>query len=175
MANPFYVAPLGGLDLGRVGAQVAQGFEQRKQNQLAEEQRIAQQELADRGAEIFSSGTALEKAQFMMENPQFRQQMTEAQGFLSDTTRQARMDGIRRILGGEDHRIVAEETANAIREAGGDPSDTLSLMNLSPQEAKDVVFDHLTFMDPKAAQFFADNQKDICRAPAGALQISLTI
>ncbi len=149
MVNPYYVEPLGGLDLGQV---VSQGVDVYKQRQQQREMEA----LGQRASQVFETGTPAEQAQFMFDNPQFREQMIAAQGFRNDATRNARLEGIKRILTGEDARTVVPEVAEMIRDAGGSPEQTLALLDRSPEDARTIAFQQLTLLDPKAARAFAE-------------------
>ncbi|MAF43425.1 MAG: hypothetical protein CMI54_04550 [Parcubacteria group bacterium] len=144
MNNPYYVEPLGGFDLGGAVGQLGNTF-------LKQREMKAQEELRQEAGRVFQNGTPQQQAQFMMDNPQFRDQMMQAQGFKDKATMKARMDGVKRILSGEDHRIVADETAELIRAAGGNPSDTIAFKDRSPEEAKRVALQQLALISPQAA------------------------
>ncbi len=144
MANPYYIDPLGGFNAGQAAANIGSALMQRKE-------RESQNALMSQAADVFRSGNAQAMADFMIQNPQMRDSLIQAQGFKDATTMKARMDGVKRILSGEDHVYVANQTADAIQAAGGNPSDTLSLIDRSPEEAKTIALQQLALMNPQAA------------------------
>lgn len=154
MPSIYDVQPLGGLDVGQALGNVFQGIERKKQERLMRAEKEKQQQLAQKASDIFRTGSVQDKANFLMDNPQFKQQIIDAQGFKDNETMKARLDGVKRILSGEDHNLVAQETADAIRMAGGNPSETMAFADKSPEEAYEIALDQLTLLDPKAAVAF---------------------
>lgn len=161
MPNPFSIQPLGGFDVGGAAQGLGQAFQQgqaKKENE----------KLMQDAAGVFSSGTGVEKAEFMLKNPELRQSLMEMEGFKNEKTRMARVGGIRRFLSGEDKGKVIDDVSNIILSEGGDPSDIQSLRDVPDEVFRQTALDQLALLDPNASRaFHAGQEKD--GKPIGAV------
>ena len=116
--------------------------------------KTAQQESTDKAAELFKNEDYAGLAEHMIKNPELQKSVTGAQKFANDSTKENRLKSIRRVLSGEDHRIVAQENADFITSQGGDPSETLAFMEMTPEEAKKIARGELAYLDPNASKAY---------------------
>lgn len=128
MANPFSVAPLGGLQTyANIGNTIGAGI----QNYQAEQQQQALQAEAQR---LMREGTPQEIAAFSAANPEIGQAMQQGVQFASEQTRQNMQESMQRVIAGEDPVRVIQERAEMVRAQGGDPSDTMRDLELAQQD-----------------------------------------
>ena len=128
MANPFSVAPLGGLQTyANIGNTIGAGI----QNYQAEQQQQALQAEAQR---LMREGTPQEIAAFSAANPEIGQAMQQGVQFASEQTRQNMQESMQRVIAGEDPVRVIQDRAEMVRAQGGDPSDTMRDLELAQQD-----------------------------------------
>jgi hypothetical protein len=132
MANPFYVQPadpnqgLKGILGGIKGMQDKKVAAQKQQRDAA---------LMTEAQEIMQYGTPQEMATFSMANPELGKLIDEQVGHKNDRTKKIRLNAMTDIISGVgDTRQTVRDAAEKIKVEGGDPSDMIKLLNLTPEE-----------------------------------------
>jgi len=131
-------------------AQPLQGLQGVIGEHLGRQQQAGWQEEA---AALYESGDLQALAKFSIAHPEMGQQIREQTKHKNATTEAIRRDVFRKIMisGGKDHVQTINDGAEAIRRAGGDPSDMLKVADMPQEEALRVT--GLT----QAVQFGADS------------------
>lgn len=128
MANPFQIDvgnPLQGL------GQMAQAYGQKtQQEEQAAAQAAKQQEVTD----LLGRADVNEISQYMAANPQLAKGIEGAFQFKDTQTKQNMADSSIRIMQGEDPYEVIRDRAAYVSQQGGDPSQTLAALELSPEQ-----------------------------------------
>ena len=129
--NPFYVAPLGGLQgvnqitqgMQAIGATAEQARQEQQQADLrAEAQRLMQE------------GSPREIAAFSAANPQIGEGMMRGIQFRNKATEQNMKESMQRIIAGEDPVSVIQQRGQMVQAEGGDPSDTMRDLEMAQQD-----------------------------------------
>lgn len=133
MAN-FYVSPLGGQNPLQGLSMLAGGLERREQEKGQEAAIEQQRQQRQAALAALRSGDTESIQQLMVTNPELAQSVTGAMNFKSDLTRANMVDSAKRIIAGEDPATVIRERAAFVESQGGDPTQTLSALNDSPEQ-----------------------------------------
>lgn len=112
--NPYYVEPLGGLDLGKRALEVGTHIKAERKMEA----------LKKKAAPILASGDPDEIARFVFENPEMTEIIDKQIKFKDEVTRKNAIDSAMAILRGEDPEKILEEREKSIIERGGNPSHT---------------------------------------------------
>ena len=153
--NQFSVQPLGGFDI--VGA-AGNALNDYRTRQDAEAQQLKKQEISNQAVALMEANDAAGMAELMLRNPEMKASIDAAQGYKNDTTKGYRRDALMRIISGEDHTSVAEETAMKIEAAGGIADHTRSYAALPKEQALSMAKMELAGMDPNAYKAYAQSQ-----------------
>lgn len=134
MTNPFYVSGAG-EGLKGIGSMI-QSYQQGEADQLkADETKAAQFEMQA----LIENGDEQAINAYMINNPEKQQEMTRAFGFKTESTRKNAVDTAMMIL---DDSLSSDDAirdrAAMVSMQGGDPSDTLALLDMSEDERKDI-------------------------------------
>ncbi|KZX61305.1 hypothetical protein A3724_13820 [Alcanivorax sp. HI0033] len=164
MPNEFYVAPgnnfSGGLSgLGQALQQYGQLNQQRKKE---EEMRARLQAGGEAAKAAYESGDPNAMAKVALEYPELSQGLERAYNFRSEATKQNMLQGMRRVLSGEDANAVFEDRVRQVAEAGGDPSDTVrewQTYRENPEASLNNIKMAYASMDPKGYQAMFGNEK----------------
>jgi len=97
MASPYYVAPLGGLDVGEKMTAILEGGKQKYKEQQWEE----------KAPGIIKSGNPDEIANLMLEHPDKVQVIAQSSGYKNARALQDRVDRAKKILSGEQDAVEA--------------------------------------------------------------------
>lgn len=128
MANPFEVAPLGGLQTyANLGQVIGGGIRQYQ----ADQQRQALQAEAQR---LMQEGTPQEIASFSAANPELGQSMQQGIRFANEATEKNMKDSMQRIIAGENPEQVIRDRIQMVQSQGGDASDTARDLQLAQQD-----------------------------------------
>lgn len=164
MVNPFYVAPGNQMAEGLTGlGQTLQQYGQIKQTRQKEDeakQRLIQGAQAAKAA--YESGDPDAMAKVALEYPEMSQGMDAAYKFKTDATRENMVQGMRRVLSGEDPNAVFEERVRAVAEAGGDPSDTVlewQRYRENPEASLNNIKMSFAALDPKGYEAMFSTEK----------------
>ncbi len=121
--NPFYVAPMGGIDISKsLGGLASAIANSQKQGQAQQ----AKQDQLKQASAIMQTNDPAQIADFALQNPAVANQLTGAVKFKNQLTKQNMTDSMRRILSGQDPETVIKERINMVSQAGGDPSDSIN-------------------------------------------------
>ena len=126
MANPYYVEPLGGVNIGQglvgLGSLMR---EKKKEDQAAARQAAG----LEKFQEIYASNDPLKMIEFAAEYPEFQEQASMAFGFTNDQSKAAARDAYSRVLATEDPLQAATELESAVpiiqQLSGSTPENTL--------------------------------------------------
>lgn len=135
----------------------------RRQQQMIEQQKAEQQEQMKeqqarlaQAADVFKSGDPNAMADFMIQNPDLREGLIKSQNFVSEATKQKRVDSLTKIAMGAPVGTVVAETAQFIKDQGGDPSHTLAFGQLPQDQAQKAALAELSIMmEPQQFRNFA--------------------
>jgi hypothetical protein len=130
MANPFYVDPTAGVNLGQSLAGLGQSIGKARLMQEAREKEAAQAERKQLGqqaiASAYQSGDPDEVAKVMIEYPEMSQALSDAVGFRSDATRRNLIDSSREILTNPNRaEEILTRRIQAVTNEGGDPTESV--------------------------------------------------
>ena len=153
--NQFSVQPLGGFNI--VGA-AGNALNDYRAKQGAEAQQLKKQEISNQAVALMEANDAAGMAELMLRNPEMKAAIDAAQGYKNETTKGYRRDALMRIISGEDHTSVAEETAMKIEAAGGIADHTRSYAALPKDQALSMAKMELAGMDPNAYKAYAQSQ-----------------
>ncbi|MBL4800175.1 MAG: hypothetical protein JKY50_22495 [Oleispira sp.] len=134
MNNPFYVSGAG-EGLKGIGSMI-QSYKQGEADQLkADETKAAQFEMQS----LIEGGDDQAINAYMINNPEKQQEMTRAFGFKNESTRKNAADTAMMIL---DDSLSSDDAirdrAAMVSMQGGDPADTLALLDMSEEERQDI-------------------------------------
>lgn len=157
--NPFYVQPAiasesvqrGLSSLGSaLGSRIA-----------ADRQAEQQAALTEQAKGLIESGDLDAISQFMVANPQYAEGLKGAMQFKNEQTKKNYVDSAYRILRGEDPSEVIRDRAAFVSRQGGSPAETLSALELSPEEIKENARLELSVLDPQGFKSFQEAVKGI--------------
>lgn len=135
MANPFYVAPLGGLSAyANIGNQIGGAIEQ---SQLEQQQAEAEQkrtQVMQQFSEAMDRGNPQEIAQLSMQYPEIGQAAMGGIKFANETTKANLRDSMQRVVAGEDPIAVLQERIQMVEAQGGDASDSRRELETAMQD-----------------------------------------
>lgn len=127
MANPYYVAPLGGLDVGaKIQSVIETGQERKRLKKMRE-----------RASGAISSGDPDIIAEFMVEYPEAAQSVSVAMGYKRQSAIQDRVDRAKDILtnGADPSEAIASHIQNADN-MGEDVTSTINQLGKSVNDAE---------------------------------------
>ena len=117
------------------------------------DERQQQQDSLKQAAQLYSTGTPDEIAQFSIQNPQAGELLSRQLAFKSDATRQNMMDSMQQILlDPSQTESVLTNRIKMIQEQGGDPSQTMAELEqfrANPEDYEQKVERAYAMMDPK--------------------------
>lgn len=122
--NPFYVQPASLQGLGQLGSAY---FE--KQNKLKQQEEI-------KG--VLGRGNINEMSSYIAANPEFAANLESAYGFKNEATKKNATETAFSILSGNNSDEAIMNRAQLIRDQGGDPSGTLSMLDMAPEQREQV-------------------------------------
>lgn len=130
-----------------------QGLSQMRERQNQEQMMQQQQDALNQAAQLYSTGTPDEIAQFSIQNPQAGELLSKQLAFKSDATRQNMMDSMQQILlDPSQTESVLTNRIKMIQEQGGDPSQTMAELEqfrANPEGYEQKVERAYAMMDPK--------------------------
>ena len=125
--NSFYVDPGSDYSQGLAGlGQALQQYGQVKQQRQKQDE--ARQRLMEGGKALqaaLDSGNADEVANVSAQYPDLANTAMALHKFKSEATKENMLQGMRRVLSGEDPNAIFEERVKKIYEEGGDPTHTV--------------------------------------------------
>lgn len=124
--NPYYVAPLGGVDLTAQLGAMGEKVDKRK----AEEKAVKRfSEMRQGFMEAYNSGDPGQVAAFVSANPEMSQAMNTSMQFRDEQDREGDLETFRIILSNPSNAaVVLGDRADRIEAEGGDASDERQLM-----------------------------------------------
>ena len=159
MANPFLIdnrAQLQGL--GAIGQAIGQGLAIKGQRAQQEKARMAQAARQQELADIVNSGDASLVADFMINNPEMAQAARNAYGFRNEQTQQNMVDSAFRVLQGDDPYEVIRDRAAFVSQMGGGPAETLSALELTPEEIREGARLEIAALAPERLKAFDESR-----------------
>lgn len=130
-----------------------QGLNQMRERQSQEQMVQQQKDALNQAAQLYSTGTPDEIAQFSIQNPQAGELLSRQLAFKSDATRQNMMDSMQQILlDPSQTESVLTNRIKMIQEQGGDPSQTMSELEqfrTNPEGYEQKVERAYAMMDPQ--------------------------
>ena len=117
MANPYYVAPLGGLDIGGKMTSILEGGRERYKEQQWEKT----------APDIIKSGDPSKIADLMTQYPEKAQQIAAITGYKDRRALQNRVDMAKKVLTGEE--TIQEALVEHIKTVDAQGGDTTQLVN----------------------------------------------
>lgn len=109
-----------------------------QQQQAQQQQLQAQQQQAaiqQQAAQVYQTGTPEELADFLIQNPSARESVIGADKFVSERSERSKLEAARNIVLGGDPDTELTRSAQVIAEEGGNPKDTLGMIN-QPDQVK---------------------------------------
>lgn len=164
MPNEFYVAPGNEFGGGLAGlGQSLQQYGQLKQQRQKEDEMKARMRAGGEAAKAaFESGDPNAMAKVALEYPELSQGLERAYNFRSDATKQNMLEGMRRVLSGEDANAVFEDRVRTVAEAGGDPTDTVlewQRYRENPEASLNNIKMSFAALDPKGYEAMFSTEK----------------
>ena len=164
MPNEFYVAPGNEFGGGLAGlGQSLQQYGQMKQQRQKEDEMKARMRAGGEAAKAaFESGDPNAMAKVALEYPELSQGLERAYNFRSDATKQNMLEGMRRVLSGEDANAVFEDRVRTVAEAGGDPTDTVlewQRYRENPEASLNNIKMSFAALDPKGYEAMFSTEK----------------
>ena len=130
-----------------------QGLNQMRERQNQEQMMQQQKDALNQAAQLYSTGTPDEIAQFSIQNPQAGELLSRQLAFKSDATRQNMMDSMQQILlDPSQTESVLNNRIKMIQEQGGDPSQTMAELEqfrANPEGYEQKVERAYAMMDPQ--------------------------
>ena len=130
-----------------------QGLNQMRERQNQEQMMQQQQYALNQAAQLYSTGTPDEIAQFSIQNPQAGELLSRQLAFKNDATRQNMMDSMQQILlDPSQTESVLTNRIKMIQEQGGDPSQTMTELEqfrANPEGYEQKVERAYAMMNPK--------------------------
>jgi hypothetical protein len=150
MANPYYVRPLGGINLGESITGMANQMNARKEAESAE---LRKQEGLRKAKEAYESGDPNQVAMVSLEYPELAGQLNSSVGFRNETTRQNMIASLRSGVA-DPSRIpeLIQKRVDLVERQGGDPTETLAeleMYNADPEAYAQKLEQSLALMDPQ--------------------------
>ena len=175
MTNPFYVSGAGG-GLKGIG-DLLNAYNKREDDQKKEDEtKAAQFEMQA----LIEDGDEQAINSYMINNPEKQQEMTRAFGFKTEATRKNAVDTAMMIL---DDSLSSEDAirdrAAMVSMQGGDPSDTLALLDLlgkegGDEEMKDIARKSLTIIgNPQEREAYGVSQSKAAMTPYQSERLKL--
>lgn len=157
MSNPFYVEPLGGLNIGQAvydtGSKIMADREAARQQE-------AQQVVLSQAQQLFQNNDIDELGALMISNPELAKRVQSAMGFRSDNTRKnAAQSAFGFLIGERSAEEVAASRAEMVAAEGGDPTDTILWSKASPEEQRALAEMVLMSSDPALHERYKDQYK----------------
>jgi len=149
MANPYYVQPLGGLNLGQAYTNAAQGMQARKDKTAAT---AREQEALQMARQAYATGDPDQIAMVSLQYPELAGQLNESVGFKNEITRQNMIATLRSGVA-EPSRIpeLIQKRVDLVERQGGDPTETLAELErykADPEGYAQGLQQSLALMDP---------------------------
>lgn len=141
MANPYYVDPFGGVNVGQIYGQALTGIGQAlgQRRQLQQEQQKKNEAI---GAirEAVNSGDNEKIADTMLQYPEYSKLISDQIGFRSDATKQNMIGGMQKILSNPaDTERILTERIQMVESEGGDASGTRRELELYRQDPEGYI------------------------------------
>ena len=108
-------------------------------------------------AELIEANDVQGLASFVMQNPEVREHVISTQKHLNESTQQARVDALRRIVAGENIEAVLGDTERAITSQGGTTGELQEFRDsgATDEEVRRKALQGLAFYDPQGAAAYA--------------------
>ncbi|MCP4830582.1 MAG: hypothetical protein GY886_00020, partial [Gammaproteobacteria bacterium] len=132
--NPYFVQPSTGQALAGLGNAITRGVLQERQQaeQAAAQER--QQSVIAEGDALLAANDVLGLQSFMLKNPEVGKRIQGAMKFKDDISKQNATDTAFEILDGQNADAALLERAEFIKNQGGDPAQTLSMVGAPPEQ-----------------------------------------
>jgi hypothetical protein len=131
MANPFYVAPLGGMQTYQnVGNSIAGGINQYQENQALEQEQAKKQQLMQQASQVLERGNPQEIAQFSMQYPDIGAAMQGGIKFANDATKENMKQSMQKVIAGGDAAQILQERIQIVESNGGDATQSREELNV---------------------------------------------
>jgi hypothetical protein len=131
MANPFYVAPLGGMQTYQnVGNSIAGGINQYQENQALEQEQAKKQQLMQQASQVMERGNPQEIAQFSMQYPDIGAAMQGGITFANDVTKENMKQSMQKVIAGGDAAQILQERIEIVESNGGDATQSREELNV---------------------------------------------
>ncbi|MCP4237444.1 MAG: hypothetical protein GY770_28310 [Aestuariibacter sp.] len=132
--NPYFVQPSTGQALAGLGNAITRGVLQDRERaeQAAAQER--QQAVIAEGDALLAANDVLGLQSLMLKNPEIGKSIRGAMNFKDDITKQSATDTAFKILGGQNADAALLERAEFIKNQGGDPAQTLSMVGAPPEQ-----------------------------------------
>lgn len=124
---------------------------------LAEKEQALQAEAQS----LFESGNLNDIAAFSIANPEMGKRVAGAAKHKSDATKDVRRNAMRSIMSGDDPIETVQRAATGIKRLGGDPSDMLKLLQMSPEEIKQRTGPAMAMQFPEEMKSLLEYQKSL--------------
>ena len=157
MANPYYVQPLGGLNLGQAYTNAAQGMQARKDKTAAT---AREQEALQMAQQAYATGDPDQIAMVSLQYPELAGQLNESVGFKNEITRQNMIATLRSGVA-EPSRIpeLIQKRVDLVERQGGDPTETLAELErykADPEGYAQGLQQSLALMDPASYKAYRE-------------------
>ena len=130
-----------------------------QREQQREQQAINQQQLQQQASDVFNSGNPDDIASFMIANPSMQDSMIGADKFISERSKQSKLEAARNIVLGLNSNDELMKSARVISEEGGNPADTLNIIS-QPEEVKIKASEAIwASLDPQGYKAHKENSK----------------
>lgn len=144
------------------------------QNQALQQQTNQQQQAVTRkdqarnqAQEIFKSKSPEQISDFLIENPEYSEIFDAAGGYASPRSKQSKLETARNISLGSNVQEELQKSLSVIQEEGGDPTDTLKMLEQPPENIKDIAESIWASIDPVGHREFRSSN------PRGGAEPSL--
>lgn len=157
MVNPYYVQPLGGLDLGATYTNAVQRTRGEEEKAAAKNR---QQEAIKMAQQAYASGDPDQIAQVSLQYPELASQLNASVGFKNELTRQNMISSLREGVANPS-RIpeLIEKRVALVEQQGGDPTETraeLERYNADPEGYVNSIKQSLALIDPKGYKAYME-------------------
>lgn len=132
--NPFYVAPTASGSLAGLGNVITRGVLQDRERKALEEKKLTADAIIAEGDALLAGDDLAGLQSFMLKNPEIGKRVQGAMKFKDDATKANATDTAFKILSGQDPTQVLTDRASFIESQGGDPTQTLSMLDKTPEQ-----------------------------------------
>lgn len=113
------------------------------------QQSVSRKEQArSQAQEIFKSKSPEQISDFLIENPEYSKIFDAAGEYASPISKQSKLDTARNISLGSNVQEELQKSLRVIQQEGGDPTDTLKMLEQQPENIKDIAESIWASMDP---------------------------